>query len=294
MSDENLEEFESALRELVSLTGNTEVLHEIAELNRECINLLQVLEQSSNIHQVETILHDNEPKLRNEIQWNVRMLQASRLEVSADFTRRRVRLEKEIHDRRSHLEKVNAEIERIKREKENAKEDIKASYDNIIEIYEIDKRINERALDIEPLRGSIDQDYYRSRVNLIENLIHGLNRLFNKYIWKKRRLFLAEQSIRIFWLLVILTLLPGILLAGVEPWFVSLLLIPCLLWFLTDRFFQPYLEEHLFTSNSRNNLKLLIKTFYSNSILLRCELVLIRNAFPEEDEDQDGEEHKGE
>ena len=122
----------------------------------------------------------------------------------------------------------------------------------------------------------LNQAIYLTRIAYVAYLISLLRKLFRKYTFERRIRSTIQQAIRIFFLLIILTLGVGMLVAQINLWWLSLLLLPTIAWFLTDRYIQPYLEKRLFTPRKRNDLKALLTEFYNQSILARCYLALAK------------------
>ncbi len=163
-----------------------------------------------------------------------------------------------------------------KRENDDFIERVKADNKLIDESNRIRLEMAHTAVGLLANQMVLNQLVYQAQIASAASLIPLLKTLFKKYNRELRLRPLIRWAIRTFFLLIIGTLLVGMLLSRVDLWWLSLLLLPIIIWVLIDRVFQPYLEKRLFIKK-REDLKLLLTEFYTQSILARCYLALAKH-----------------
>jgi hypothetical protein len=164
-----------------------------------------------------------------------------------------------------------------KRARDDLAEQVKALNETLDKEHrEFTKAVNDSIEEHQASQLVLNKARYLTRIAYVAYLISLLRKLFRKYTFERRIRSTIQQAIRILFLLIILTLGVGMLVAQVNLWWLSLLLLPTIAWFLTDRYIQPYLEKRLFTPRKRNDLKALLTEFYNQSILARCYLALAK------------------
>ncbi len=163
-----------------------------------------------------------------------------------------------------------------KRARDALAEEVKATNETLDEAHR--EMVEAVHASIEVVAGRLisNKAKYLTRIAYAAVLISVLRKLFKKYTFERRIRSTIREAIRIFFLLMILTLGVGMALSQISLWWLSLLLLPTIMWFLTDRYIQPYLEKRIFTPRKRNDLKALLAEFYNQSILARCYLALAK------------------